>query len=107
MCSSDLLGTFSIVGKKIKVSFNEHGVPNLAPNWKETKELWNECEECREKKQIVYHTNSHSGGIRYRLHWSKKKSLIRNKTLYSFRLTRDNKRRINADILKGKEYFIK
>jgi hypothetical protein len=101
------LGTLQILGTKQKIVFKDNGEPNLPPDWKKTKELWDKCPECKEKKQRVFHTNDHTGGVRYRLTWSKRRVLIKNKTLYSFRLTRTNKREIYKEVLDGKEYFIK
>ena len=101
------LGTFSVLGSKHPITFNDKGEPNLAPNWVKTKELWERCEGCKEKKQLVYHTNEHSSGIRYKMVWSKKNMIITNKALYSFRLTRQNKRDISKEINNGKEYYVK
>lgn len=102
------LGTFQIIGTRHEISFNEKGEPNLAPDWVKTKELWEKCPECKEKKQRIFHTNDHTEGVRYKLHWSKKRVLIRNKSLFSFRLTRDNKRKIHSKVVdENKEYFIK
>lgn len=101
------MGSLYIVGNKVKLRTKEDGTPNLAPNWPKTRALWERCEECKERNQLVYHTNAHTGGIRYKLMWSKKKAPIKFKSLYAFRLTRANKRRIHNDVLNGKEYFIK
>lgn len=101
------LGSFSIVGKQVKISYGEDGTPNLAPNWNKTKKLWARCPECKERRKLVYHTNEHSDGIRYKLIWSKKRVLIKHKTLYSLRLTRANKRRIYKEILNNKEYYVR
>lgn len=101
------LGTFQIIGNKKKIRFDENGKPMLPPDWVKTKALWEKCEECKKEKKIVYHTNDHTNGVVYKLHWSKKRVLIKNKSLFSFRLTRDNKRNIHRMIIEGKEYFIK
>lgn len=101
------LGTLQITGTKQKIEFNENGEPKLPPDWKKTKELWDKCPECKEKRQRVFHTNDHTGGVRYKLIWSKNRVILRNKSFYSFRLTRTNKREIYQRVLRGKEYFIK
>lgn len=101
------LGTLQILGKKQKIKFDKNGNPNLSPNWPKTKKLWEKCPECKKKKQRVYNTNEHSSGIRYRLTWSKKRVLIKNKILYSFILTRANKREIYRRILAGQEYQLR
>lgn len=100
------LGTLHIRGKQQKVKFDEDGkMTGLSPNWKDTKKLWDSCPECKEKKQLIYNTNEHTGGIRYKYLWSKARVLISNKTLYSLKMTRDNKRAVFKKIMEGQEYI--
>jgi len=99
-------GTLSIVGKKQKIKFDEQGnVIGLPPDWKKTKELWERNPEAKVKKTLVYCTNEHSSNIRYKFLWSKKRVLVENKTLYSLRMTRTNKRAVYKRILEGQEYI--
>ncbi len=102
-------GTLSIIGRKEKVRFNEDGsIKGLAPDWVKTKKLWAENEIAKEKKQIVYHTNSHTDNTRYKFFWSKQRILIQNKILYSLRMTRTNKRLVNDLVTnQGKQYVTK
>lgn len=53
--------------------------------------------------KVIYHLNEHSDGYKYRAYWSKKDSLLTNKTKYQFVLTRYNKRRL-AQIIKNREH---
>ena len=101
------MGTLKIVGTKQKVRIGEDGkIIGLSPNWRKTKELWDKCPECKEKKQLIYNTNEHSGGIRYKFLWSKKRVLVTNKTLYSLRMIREHKRGVFKRVTKeGKEYI--
>ena len=100
-------GKLSVIGLKQKVSFDENGnVKGLSPNWKKTKELYDSCEECREKRQIVYNTNEHSDGIRYKFNWSLGGVLLLNKNFYNLKFTRQNKRNLYKEIMNGKEYVI-
>lgn len=102
------LGTLKIIGRKQKISFDENNkVKGLTPNWKDTKKLWDSCEECKQKKQLVYNTNEHSGGVIYKFHWTKSRVLVSNKTLYSLKMTRINKRRVFKEIINGHEYISK
>jgi len=102
------LGTLSVTGKKVKITFDEEGnVKGLAPDWPSTKKLWAKSEKAAKKKQIVYHTNESTSGIRYKYLWSKKNVLVKNKTLYSLQLTRTNKRNLSARIKAGQEYLTK
>lgn len=102
------LGTFLIIGRKQKITFDEKGnVKGLAPDWVKTKKLWDSNSKAKEKRQLVFHTNDHTDNIRYKILWSKNRSLVENKTLYSLRFTRHNKRAVYSNILKGKEYRIR
>jgi len=102
------MGTLSILGKKQKVRIDEEGnIHGLAPDWVKTKKLWEENEEARKNKKLLYHINSHTDGVRYKFLWSKLQVLVENKTLYSLRMTRDNKRAVNAMAKQGKQYKTK
>lgn len=102
------LGKLQIYGKKVKVKFDEEGnLRGLAPDWKSTKELWERDEEAKENKQIVYHFNEDTGGVRYKVYWNKTRVLFSNKTLFRLKLSRANKRYLSSIIKEGKEYLIK
>lgn len=53
--------------------------------------------------KAVYFINDHSDFFKFRYLWSKKDSLLTNKTRYQFVATRANKRRL-AQIIKNKEH---
>jgi len=100
------MGTLSILGKKQKIRFDEEGkVVGLAPDWVKTKKLWKNNAEAKASKKLMYHTNEHSDNIRYKFSWSKFRVLVENKTLYSLRLTRTNKRAVHQRIINGQEYL--
>ena len=89
----------------IKVSYDEEGnIKGLSPNWKKTKELYDRCPECKEKRQIVYNMNEHSDGIRYSFNWGLRNVMLKNKSYYVLKMTRANKRDLYRSILSGKEY---
>lgn len=99
------MGTLSILGKEQKIRFNDEGkIVGLAPDWVKTKELWESNEEAKKEKKLIYHTNSHTDNVRYKYLWSKRNVLVENKTLYSLRLTRTNKRAVHKKILEGAQY---
>jgi hypothetical protein len=99
------LGELSIVGKKQVIKKDEEGnIKGLAPNWKETKEMWKENEVARLNKKMIYHLNTETGGYRYSFYWRKTQVLIKNKTLYSLRMTRENKRMVTKQLNKGAKY---
>lgn len=100
------LGHLIILGKKIQTKWID-GIPvTLAPDWKATKDLWNEDEEAKSIKQIVYHTNDNTNGVRYRTRWLIERSPVINKKSYNFILARKLKRTIAKNIKEGKEYII-
>jgi len=101
------MGNLQIVGKKINPKLDENGnIMNLAPDWVRTKKLWDSDEQAKKEKQIVYHMNEHTNGIRYKVKWEKKRCGVPNKMMYIFKPTRTNKRKIWKNILSGKEYYI-
>lgn len=100
------LGTLSIVGRKQKIKLDEDGNPKgLPPNWRKTKELWDSNAKAKEEKKLVYCLNEHTDGVRYKYIWQKRRMLIKNKNLYSFKLTRANKRTLHKKILGGMQYI--
>ena len=101
------LGNLQIVGKKVKVKIEDGQIKGLAPDWVKTKELWEKDAEAKKNKQLVYHFNEQTNGVRYRFFWSKNRVLVSNKTLYSLRMTRTNKRKLSRLVKEGKEYLIK
>jgi len=100
------LGNVNIIGKKVKVRMEDGEIKGLAPDWVKTKELWAQDEEAKNRKQLVYHFNEQTNGIRYKFFWSKNRVLVSNKTLYNLKLTRTNKRELSQLVKNGKEYII-
>ena len=100
-------GKLMILGKKESPRLVNGKIVGLSPNWPRTKELWDRDPEAKEQRKIVYNTNEHSDGYRYRCQWSKKNVFKQNKNLYSFKLTRANKRALMERIKNNKEYLIK
>lgn len=99
------MGTLSILGKKQQIKYDKEGkITGLAPDWVETKKLWERDPVAKETKKLLYHTNDHTDNVRYKYLWSKKNVLVENKTLYSLRLTRTNKRAVHDKIVEGVPY---
>lgn len=103
----DRLGRLSIFGKKVNVRIEDGEIKGLAPDWVKTKQLWDSDEEAKNNKQLVYHFNEETNGIRYKFAWSKNRVLVSNKTLYNLRMTRSNKRELSRLVREGKEFLIK
>lgn len=101
------LGKLNIFGKKVKIVVENNQIKGLAPDWVKTKQLWEKDSQAKENKQLVYHFNEETNGIRYRFFWSKNRVLVTNKTLYNLRMTRTNKRTLSNLVREGKEYLIK
>ena len=101
------LGKLSIFGKKVNVRIEDGEIKGLAPDWVKTKELWDSDPIAKQNKQLVYHFNEETNGIRYKFSWSKNRVLVSNKTLYNLRMTRSNKRELSKLVREGKEYLVK
>lgn len=103
---SNKIGKIQVVGSKPNFRVENGKIKGLTPDWNSTKKLWEENEEAKKNKQLVYHFNEHTNNIRYRFRWSKARSPLVNKTLYNLVMTRNNKRTLSSLIKKGKEYII-
>ena len=60
------LGNIDIIGHKPTVEIVDGEIKGLAPDWAKTKLLWEEDEESKTNKTLVYHFNEETEGIRYR-----------------------------------------
>lgn len=98
------LGLLSISGKKQNLRLVDGKFKGLSPNWPKTKKLWEKSEDAKQRKQLVFNTNEHSDSIRYKFFWSKIRSTVENKTLYTLVMSRKNKRTLSALIKEGQEY---
>ena len=98
------MGTLNIQGKYQEIKTEGKGC--LAPNWADTKKLWDSNEEAKKKRQIVYCLNQNTDGIRYKFVWSKKNILVENKNLYSLIITREFKRIASKRFSSGFNNFI-
>lgn len=101
------LGSIDIIGHKPTVEIVDGKIKGLSPDWAKTKQLWESDEEAKVAKTLVYHFNEDTAGVRYRFRWSKNRVLVSNKTLYSIRMSRENKRALSALVKQGKEFLIK
>lgn len=93
------LGTLSIIGRKQQITVENGKIKGLAPDWVKTKKLWERNEKAKQEKKILYHTNNHTDNVRYKFFWSKNKVLVTNKSLYSLRMTRNNKRAVHKILI--------
>src|SRR5688572_20196462 len=89
------LGILGIRGRKQKPRFDDNGnIVGLPPDWVGTKKYWEENPEARKQQKILYLFNEHTAGVRYKMVWFKKGFKFVNKSVYSIRLSRPNKRMI-------------
>ena len=98
---------FGTADAAVALYIEDGEIKGLAPDWVKTKQLWDSDTEAKENKQLVYHFNEETNGIRYKFSWSKNRVLVSNKTLYNLRMTRSNKRELSKLVREGKEYLIK
>lgn len=120
-----MLGIIGIRSRKVvpKIDIGNDGkeyITGLAPNWRKTKELWKEkADELgisyenyistipKEKRPPpVLCFNEHSNGLIYNIMWYNHDVIIKNRTLYSLRFSRENKRRLSRMIMKGEAEFL-
>lgn len=99
------LGIMKVFGKKQNLKVVNDTYVGLSPNWAKTKILWDKSPDAKRRKQLVYNTNAHSDGMRYKFHWSKVRSLVENKNLYTLIMTRANKRELAGRLKNGQEFY--
>lgn len=95
------MGSMEIIGRKQKIRSGEDGITGLAPDWVKTKQLWERSPEARKQRKRLFHLNVHTEGYIFKYLWSKKNVMVKNKSLYSLRMTRSNKRAVNTLIMDG------
>lgn len=100
------VGVLFVGGTKRNNITDENGTVRLAPNWKQTKELRQNNEKARLEKRVVYCLNEHTEGVSYRITWSVARVPIPNKTIFKFRATRINKRRLHKKIVVDKKEYL-
>lgn len=67
-----------------------------APNWAKTAQVYGEHNEQNpDNKKVIYHDNSHTDGYRIKVLWKRNTLPIKNKSLYVFKFTRYNSRKIS------------
>lgn len=90
------LGYLTICGyKKMKeITKNGKTINNLAVDWSQTLKLWSECEECKERKQLIRHLNHHTQGYNYYWRWTGV-SMIKLYFIWTFKLNREHSRKLN------------
>lgn len=94
------LGYLMVAGKKQKVVVVNDGkrkrIYGLAINRVKS----------RQKGKLIFYTNEHTGGIRYRFKWDKRLKPILFKNLYKFRAVWHNRIALAKKIFEGKTYII-
>jgi len=100
------MGTLRMQGRKQVIQdWGDGGrLRGIAPDWHRTNLLWKSDPVAAAEKRLIYHTNLHSDGVRYKYFWSKRHIPAEFKTLYAFRVTRDNKRLASSAIKEGRSY---
>lgn len=108
LSANDSLGRIGVRGVKTSGYIGKDGqIKGLAPHWTKTKELWDNNPQAKLDRTIVYCTNEHSGGVRYKLVWYKQDAKLPNKSLYTLKFCRKNKRTLNKLItVEQREYMV-
>lgn len=104
------LGRAELRKSKTELTVDESGniVNNLAINWKETRKLWLDNQEAKEKKIKIRFTNEHTDGYTFNITYMRSKADFKNKTLYTIRFNRKLKRDLSESIFNGRiDAFVK
>jgi len=95
------LGSVYIISKKIQFLLDENGNlirKGFRVDWRATRELWDEDEDAKQRKQVIYHFNEHSGRRNYRFYWDKRLSKLKYQSYYMFYPSRKWKRTLAKHI---------
>ncbi len=105
------LGSLGVTQTKKKIKFKIDGTldtKNLVVDWDKTIILWKRLyPDCLKRsdfkkykdKPKVYYTNEHSDGRYMSFHWKKKYSSMKNKSVYSFKITPEAKKALSRLIM--------
>lgn len=100
------MGKLEVKGTKVKVKTFNGEIRGLAPDWVETKKLWEQDEEAKKNKKVLFHFNEQTEGVRYKYCWVRNGVAAYTKDYYNLILSRTNKRTLAELIRSGKEYNI-
>ena len=94
------LGRLEMIKNKRGVYLDKNGnvINNKPINWKATKDLWESDPKMKEKKVLVRHNNTHTGGYVFKIKYNKKRAVYPNKSIYFFKPVREVSRSINKRI---------
>lgn len=97
------LGRIELRKSKTEVTIDSNGniVNNLPVNWKETRKLWAENENAKERKIKIRFTNEHTNNHTFRITYMKGRADFKNKSLYLMKFNRQLKRDLSKSIFKG------
>lgn len=104
------LGKIELRKLKTEVKLDEKGnIINMLPvNWKETRELWAENPQAKEKGIKIRFTNEHTEGYTFRIFYKKSKANYKNKSIYKLKFNRGMKRNLSKSIFQGRiDAFLK
>jgi len=99
------IGNLRVQKRKIKLKLDDEGnliTRNLRVDWLATNQLWDEDEDSKKSKVLVYHMNDHTDRYNMRFYFDKRTSFIKNQTSYSLLMSRKWKREL-AKILKDEK----
>lgn len=98
------MGRIELRKSKREVEIDAEGniVNKLPVNWGETRKLWAENEQAKEKKIKIRFTNDHTDSYTFRVTFIRSKANFKNKSIYSIRFNRQLKRDLAKSIFDGK-----
>ena len=98
------IGKLELRKLKTEVKIDDNGdiVNNLPINWRETRKLWEENKQAKEKKTKIRYTNEHTEGYTFRIFYRTSKANFKNKSIYKMKLNRTLKRQLSKSIFAGR-----
>lgn len=104
------MGVIELRKRKTEVRIGEDGeiINRLPVNWKETRKLWEDNPEAKEKKIKIKFVNEHTDGYTFKFCYFKISANYKNKTIYKIRFNRTLKRQLSKSIFnKTIDAFVK
>lgn len=98
------IGKLELRKLKTEVKIDDQGniVNNLPINWRDTRKLWEENAQAREKKTKIRYTNEHTEGYTFRIFYKTSKANFKNKSIYKMKVNRTLKRQLSSSIFAGR-----
>lgn len=100
------IGMFRVMGVNLEFRKNDKGYYDMRIDWKKTKKLWEECPECKEKKQVVNYFNEQTDFKFYKIFWIHKFNIVPRANLYKFKPCKGIRKKLSENIIKNNNIYL-